>query len=154
MASTPEAGGPALTPDEQQLWRTLGRVIQRLPRVVDDAMTRASGLTMSEFSVLDTLREAPERTLRINEIATNTGLSSSRVSRVVAALAKQGWCLRERDASDGRGALAVLTDEGAAKAEAASVHHVRLAREHVLRHVPESARATLIETLHAISSAR
>lgn len=140
-----------LTSEEQLVWRSLGRVVQRLPRVVDEAMMRATGLTMTEFSVLDTLQEAENRTLRISDAAANTGLSSSRVSRVVDSLVTRGWCRRERDETDKRAALAVLTDEGYAKAEAAKPHHTRLAHDHVLTHIPEAERPKFIELLTAIA---
>ena len=142
-----------LAADEHELWRSLGRVVQRLPRVVDDDMVRASGLTMSEFAVLDSLREARGMTLRITDLAANTGLSHSRVSRMVDALSGRGWCRRERDASDGRAALAVLTEEGRRRAEDASAHHARIARRRVLEHVPAEVRDSFRAILTAIGDA-
>ncbi|WP_236789599.1 MarR family winged helix-turn-helix transcriptional regulator [Amycolatopsis sp. GM8] len=156
MDPAKERGGVTTPPDrltaeEQLVWRSLGRAVLRLPRIVDEAMMRTTGLTMTEFAVLDTLQEAEHRTLRISEVAANTGLSSSRVSRVVDSLATRGWCRREPDTTDRRAALAVLTEEGNTKAETAKPHHSRLAREHVLAHIPAEERAHFIAALTAIS---
>ncbi|MFJ7217751.1 MarR family winged helix-turn-helix transcriptional regulator [Amycolatopsis sp. NPDC098790] len=150
---SPDETPESLAADEQELWRSLGRVVQRLPRVIDDDMVRASGLTMSEFAILDSLREAGESTLRITELAANTGLSHSRVSRMVDQLSGRGWCRRERDASDGRAALAVLTEEGKNRADDASAHHARIARRRFLAHVPPEARDSFRSILVAISDA-
>jgi DNA-binding MarR family transcriptional regulator len=143
-----------LSPEERELWRSLGRVVQRLPRVVDTAMMRATGLSMTEFSVLDALSDAPERRLRISDLAAETGLSISRVSRVVDQLGTRGWCRRVRDDSDGRAALAVLTDDGAVQVAHAAQHHAELARDRVLRRVPAESRGAVVAALDAIADDR
>ncbi|WP_306215381.1 MarR family winged helix-turn-helix transcriptional regulator [Actinoplanes sp. RD1] len=151
----PETGAAppaALDPSELLLWTSLGRVVQRLPRLLDDAMLRSAGVTMSEFSVLDALRMSPDATARISDLAGMTGLSHSRVSRVVDAFAAKGWCRRERDAHDGRSALAVLTGEGVARIEAATPHHVSLAHDVVISRVAPESREAVIAALVAIAS--
>jgi DNA-binding MarR family transcriptional regulator len=148
--STP-ARADRLSPEEEQVWRSLGRVVQRLPRTVDGIMMRTTGLTMTEFSVLDALRDAPQRTLRITDLAAVTGLSPSRVSRVVDSLAARGWCRRERDATDGRAALAGLTSDGLAAADRATADHIRVAREYVLARVPAETRSAFAAALAAIA---
>ncbi|MGW6796421.1 MarR family winged helix-turn-helix transcriptional regulator [Streptomyces chartreusis] len=140
-----------LSLEEESVWRSLGRVVQRLPRTVDSAMLRTTGLTMTEFAVLDALRDTPQHTLRISDLAADTGLSSSRVSRVVDSMAARGWCQRERDTSDGRAALAKLTEEGLATAGAASAFHIQVAREYVLAHIPPEARPAFTTALAAIA---
>ncbi|MFH8470871.1 MarR family winged helix-turn-helix transcriptional regulator [Streptomyces sp. NPDC017991] len=148
---TAPAPAERLSVEEETVWRSLGRVVQRLPRTVDSIMLRSTGLTMTEFSVLDALRDNPQHTLRISDLAAVTGLSASRVSRVVDSMATRGWCRRERDATDGRAALAKLTEEGLATAGTASAFHVEVAREYVLAHVPAEARHAFITVLAAIA---
>lgn len=48
-----------LSADEDALWRALGRVSHLMPRVLDEEMTRATGLSMTEYAVLLMLAEAP-----------------------------------------------------------------------------------------------
>lgn len=141
-----------LTLEEQQMWRALGRVVQRLPRQLDDAMMRSTGLTMTEFSVLHVLHEAQDQTLRMSDLATSTGLSISRVSRVALAMEGRGWCERRRDEEDGRSALASLTPAGVAEVQRAKTHYSDIARQHVLDRVPRESLHVLAEALTAIAS--
>ncbi|MDL5158791.1 MarR family winged helix-turn-helix transcriptional regulator [Actinomycetospora termitidis] len=145
---------PTLDAEEERLWRNLGRVTQRLPRLLDDAMLRGAGLTMSEFAVLDAMGGSPEATVRMSDLAAEIGLSLSRVSRVVDKLAARGWCRRVRHGGDGRSALVVLTDDGGARVAAARPLHRRLAREHVLDRVPPADRDAVAAALAAIAEDR
>ncbi|MET0453058.1 MAG: MarR family transcriptional regulator [Mycobacterium sp.] len=147
------AGHAARTGEEVGLWRALGRVTQRLPRLLDEAMVRDTGLTMTEFAILDALSEAPDTTARVSELAAAIGLSPSRVSRALDALTSHGWCRRQPDVRDKRAALAVLSDEGRERVKAAMPHHQRLAHEYVLAHVPTDVRAALTAALTAIAEA-
>ncbi|MFD9699945.1 MarR family winged helix-turn-helix transcriptional regulator [Lentzea sp. NPDC059081] len=142
----------SLTLEEQAMWRALGRVVQRLPRQLDDAMLRSTGLTMTEFSVLHVLYEAEDRTLRMSDLATSTGLSISRVSRVALAMEGRGWCSRRRDEEDGRSALATLTQSGVEEVQRAKTRYSDIARQHVLDLVPRESLNVLAEALTAIAS--
>ncbi|WP_245554555.1 MarR family winged helix-turn-helix transcriptional regulator [Actinosynnema mirum] len=104
-----------LSADEDALWRALGRVSHLMPRVLDEEMTRATGLSMTEYAVLLMLAEAPERRLRMSELASAVALSGSRVTRVVDAMVRLGLLEKEKAPDDGRGAVAVLTDAGLAR---------------------------------------
>ncbi len=64
-----------------------------------------------EYFVLAVLSEAPDRRLRLSELAHQANASLSRLSHVVTRLEKRGWARRETVAGT-RGAFAVLTDEG------------------------------------------
>jgi DNA-binding MarR family transcriptional regulator len=48
----------------------------------------------------------------MSDLARRANQSQSRLSHTVARLEERGWVRRERSAEDGRGNLAVLTDEG------------------------------------------
>ncbi|GAA1712380.1 MarR family winged helix-turn-helix transcriptional regulator [Kribbella yunnanensis] len=147
----PSRSQEPLDAEDLLLWRSLGRLVQRLPRALDNAMLRTSGLTMTEFSVLEALADADDHAMRVTDLAREVGLSHSRVSRVIDDLAARGWCGRSRDAQDGRAALALLTEAGEAEAKKAGEHHLRLARERVLAHVRPEDRAVLIAALSAIA---
>jgi DNA-binding MarR family transcriptional regulator len=140
-----------LDDDELLLWRALGRVAQQLPRLVEPEMLRASGLSMTEFAVLDALASSEAGSLRVVDLAEAIGLSASRVSRVVDTLLARTWVERRKDASDARATLLSITPDGTERLESAAPHHARLARRHVLDHVPPSRRAALRRALDQIA---
>ena len=65
-----------LTPTEELFWRALMRIVLSLPRQLHDDMVRATGLTASEYTVIMNLSEAPNRQLRMADLASATGLSA------------------------------------------------------------------------------
>jgi MarR family transcriptional regulator, 2-MHQ and catechol-resistance regulon repressor len=72
----------------------------------------AAGLATTEFDVLLRLARSPGERLRMTDLATQTALSTSGVTRVVDRLEKRGLVRRESCASDRRGAYAALTGPG------------------------------------------
>ncbi|MDR7274575.1 MarR family winged helix-turn-helix transcriptional regulator [Catenuloplanes atrovinosus] len=140
-----------LTQDEDAVWRTLAQVVHQLPRVLDEDMSRAEGLSMTEFAILRVLSEAPDHRLRMVELAAATALSPSRITRVVGDLARIGMVSRERHASDARGSVAALTDVGLKKAESADPAHVASARRWVLDHIDPADRPAVLRALRRIA---
>ena len=121
-----------LSADERQAWMTLVGVIMRLQPALDAQLRRDTGLSYFEYQVLAGLSEAPERTLRMSELAVLAEGSLSRLSMVVSRLEKQGWVRRSPDPDDGRYTLAVLTDKGWDKVVASAPGHVEEARRLVI----------------------
>jgi DNA-binding MarR family transcriptional regulator len=72
----------------------------------------ASGLSMTEFDVLLRLARSPGRRLRMTDVATQTALSTSGITRVVDRLEARGLVARQTCPSDRRGAFAVITAAG------------------------------------------
>jgi DNA-binding MarR family transcriptional regulator len=75
----------------------------------------AHGIAPVEFEVLLRLSRSPAQRLRMTDLATQAGLSTSGVTRVVDRLERSGMVRRENCPSDRRGSLAVLTDKGAGR---------------------------------------
>jgi DNA-binding MarR family transcriptional regulator len=127
----------ALNADEEAFLRAFGRAMTVVPRVFDAELQRAQGLAASEYMALMHLSEAPERRLRMSELAFACALSLSGMTRIVSRLEVDGLVTRERSASDGRGWNAVLTDEGLARLEQAWPTHLTSVRRHVIDHLDE-----------------
>ena len=64
------------------------------------------------YDVLWGLERAPERRVRMSELADRVVLSRSNLTRLVDRLEEAGLVARQRSAEDRRGAYAVLTDKG------------------------------------------
>ena len=116
--------------DEQQVaWRSFVALLLRLPAALDGELQKDAGITQFDYLVLSGLSEAPNRTLRMSELAATASSSLSRLSHVVSRLEAKGWVRREPCAADGRFINAVLTDEGWEKVVATAPGHVIAVRE-------------------------
>ena len=98
---------------EMQAWLRLLRVVMLLPGALDRQLRQDAGLTHASYMVLACLSAAPERSMRMSELARVTATSQSRLSHSVAALERRGWVQRRPCPDDGRGQIATLTDAGA-----------------------------------------
>lgn len=117
-----------LDESEQQAWRKLAAVILKLPGELEGQLQRDAGMTQFEYWVIAMLSEAPDRTLRLSQLAARSNGSLSRLSHVVTRLEKRGWLRREPCPDDARATLAVLTEAGWEKVVAAAPGHVETVR--------------------------
>ena len=104
----------------------------RLLPALDAQLRRDAGISHFEYEVLAALSEAPERTLRMSDLAVLAEGSLSRLSQVVARLEKKKWVRRTPDPTDGRYTLAILTDDGWDKIVATAPGHVNEVRRLVI----------------------
>ncbi|HEY3009913.1 MAG TPA: MarR family transcriptional regulator [Micromonosporaceae bacterium] len=116
---------------EQRAWRAFLGTYHLLQDALDRQLQRDAGMPHAYYIVLAMLSEAPDRTLRMSELANRVFGSQSRMSHAVARLEERGWVRRERYPHDRRGQLAVLTDEGYAVLAAAAHGHVTAVRENL-----------------------
>lgn len=141
-----------LTPTEEALWRALMRLMLTLHRALDDDLLRARGMTANEYTVLVNLSEAPNRELRITELADAAALSVSRMSRLIDELQSRSLVAKRRSEIDARGNVASLTRQGIARLEAAYPDHLASARRLVLDHVDRGDLARVARTLELIAT--
>ncbi|MGK5169109.1 MarR family winged helix-turn-helix transcriptional regulator [Geodermatophilus sp. CPCC 205761] len=132
----PEPGRPAGEPrwldaDEQRAWRAWLYSSQLLQDRLDRELTHETGISHAYYEILVALSETPERRMRMSELADTCLSSRSRLSHAVSRLEERGWVRRQVCPEDGRGQLAVLTDEGFASLEAAAPIHVESVRTHL-----------------------
>lgn len=120
-----------LTDHEQRAWRAFLQATQQLFQQLDSELQHEAGLPLAYYQTLAMLSEAPDRTLRMSELAVRTWSSRSRLSHAVDRLEERGWVRRVSCPSDRRGAYAQLTDEGYAVLAAAAPSHVESVRRHV-----------------------
>jgi DNA-binding MarR family transcriptional regulator len=138
MAPTDEPAGI-------EAWRafllTHAAVVRRLERELE----REQHLPLAWYDVLLELNAAPDRRLRMQDLAGRVVLSRSRVSRVVDEMVRAGLVRREPDPDDGRAAFAVVTDAGRAALRRAAPVYLAGIEEQFLSHLT-AAELRTIET--------
>lgn len=100
----------------QQLaaWRAFLKVHAIVVNQIDHDLAAAEQLPLSSYDVLIELYDAPERRLRMHELAERVVLSRSGLTRLVDRLEAEGFLKRDRSGTDRRGAYAVITEQGIA----------------------------------------
>ncbi|MFE9202877.1 MarR family winged helix-turn-helix transcriptional regulator [Micromonospora sp. NPDC006431] len=136
-----------LDPDEQRTWRAFLTASRALMDTLDRELQRDAGMPHAYYEILVRLSEAPDRRLRMSELADATGSSRSRLSHAAARLEAAGWIRREDCPTDRRGQIAVLTDDGFATLAAAAPGHV----EGVRRHLFDALSPAQVDQLRRIS---
>jgi DNA-binding MarR family transcriptional regulator len=139
-----------LDDDEQRTWRAFLTAQRLLFDRLERQLQRDAGLPHAYYEILVRLSEAPDRTLRMSQLADSSLSSRSRLSHAVARLEAAGWVRRRACAEDRRGAFAELTDDGLAKLEEAAPGHVEAVREDLLDALTPAQRRALREVSEAL----
>lgn len=87
------------------------------------------GLGNVDFEVLMRLARSPGGELRMTDLAAQTGLSTSGVTRVVDRLERDGFATRRACPTDRRGSFTVITATGLAKMREILPGHLALIEE-------------------------
>lgn len=140
-----------LDAEQQRHWRAYLAASTLLSDRLSRELQASHGMTMADYEILVRLSEAPDRRLRMSELADNTLSSRSRLSHQVDRLEKAGWVKREACETDRRGANAVLTDHGFSVLEAAAPTHVAGVREHLVDLLTPEQFAALGSALAAVA---
>ena len=114
---------------EQRQWRTFLDTVRGVSRTLERQLLRDAGMPHAYYGILVALSEAPERRLRMGDLAANVGFSPSRLSHAVARMEQAGWVERRPRPSSGRERDAQLTDLGVVALTRAAPGHVALVRE-------------------------
>ena len=125
----------------------------KLPWAIDSQLQRESGLSMAEYMAMAMLSNAPQRTMRMSDLAKVTNASLSRLSHLVKRLEQREWIRREQDSVDARVTNAILTDVGLAALSSAAPGHVRGIRKLVLDSLPAGHLRRLAQDATAITAA-
>ncbi|MET9075483.1 MarR family transcriptional regulator [Streptomyces sp. NPDC004232] len=117
-----------LSPEEQRAWRAYMAATHLLEDAMDRQLQQDAGMPHLFYSVLANLSEAPERRLRMTDLAETVKITRSRLTYAVTRLERDGLVRREDCRWDRRSSIAVLTDEGMAVLERAAPGHVETVR--------------------------
>ncbi|WP_305095096.1 MarR family winged helix-turn-helix transcriptional regulator [Prescottella sp. R16] len=104
-------------------WRSFIDGSQRLMDVLNRELESEHALSLAEYRILVMLSESPDGSLRMSELADGVLSSRSRLTHQIRRMETEGMVERSQCVEDGRGVLAVVTDEGRKRlAEAAPTH--------------------------------
>jgi DNA-binding MarR family transcriptional regulator len=135
-------------PTYADAWIGLLQTHRQLTRALDTELEAQHGLALSGLELLARLAASPDRRLRLSFLAGQTGLSLSRVSRIVDALEDRGLVERQSCPADARAINAHLTPHGSELLAAAERTHVAAVQQRFFDHLS----APEIETLATVFS--
>ncbi|MFF3894188.1 MarR family winged helix-turn-helix transcriptional regulator [Streptomyces sp. NPDC001812] len=140
-----------LNDEEQRVWRSYIEASTLLEDHLDRQLQRDAGMPHLYYSLLVKLAEAPQRRLRMTELAMLAKITRSRLSHAVARLEKNGWVRREDCPSDKRGQFAVLTDEGFEVLSRHAPGHVHAVRQALLDRLTPEQQKSLGEIMEIVA---
>ena len=137
---------------EQRTWRAFLNAQRLLLDRLERQLQRDAGLPLAYYEILVQLSEAPDRTLRMSQLADSSLSSRSRLSHAVARLETAGWVRRRACTEDRRGAWAELTPAGLAKLDATAPGHVDAVRADLFDALTRAQQDALREAAEALTA--
>jgi len=121
-----------------------------LKEVLHRHLVDECGLTIQSFVLLLRLSRSPERRLRMSDLADQTGLTPSGLTRAIDRLAQAGLVERLPCPDDRRGSYAALTTEGLTRVRAAVQPHLRHLDEEFVGRLTADERDDLARILRKV----
>ncbi|MEU4878434.1 MarR family winged helix-turn-helix transcriptional regulator [Streptomyces sp. NPDC021608] len=130
---------------EQRAWRSLMKMQAGLSEYIERQLRTHSGLSTADYQVLAHLSEAPEGRLRSFALGDALQWEKGRLSQHLTRMQNRNLIRRERCATDQRGAVVVITDQGRTIIETAAPLHLADVRNVLIDHVTPGQMDLLIE---------
>jgi len=140
-----------LNPREMKAWRSYIIASRRLLDALDLDLA-GHDLSMADYEVLALLSEAPDRRMRMTELADLAMVSKSRLSHRMKVMEKIGWVKRQACDSDKRGSWAVMTDKGWKAIVKAAPDHVASVRNRLIDHLTAKDQEDISKIFERIQS--
>ena len=131
---------------EMAAWRAFLSTSHLLDRRIEEQLKAEAGLTHPQYEILVRLADAPDRQMRMTELARGVVVSKSALTYQITQLEKAGLVERANCPSDERGVLAVLTEAGVRCLERVAPGHVEVVRAYLIDRLSR-------EELHAMTTA-
>ncbi len=133
-------------------WRAFLNAHATVVERIERDLAEAQQLPLGAYDVLFALEEAPDKRLRMRELASAVVLNRSTLSRRVDRLEQEGLLTRERADTDRRGAYAVLTERGREALRAAWPVYAHGIEEYFAAHLSEAEVGMLTEALRRVAA--
>jgi len=150
MARNSSSAPRWLNPTEMKAWRGYIIASRRLLEALDLDLD-AHELSMADYEILAQLSDAPERSMRMSELADVAMLSRSRLSHRMKVMEKAGWVKRVACEDDKRGYYAVMTPKGWKAIVAAAPDHVESVRTRFVDHLTKSDQTAIAEIFERVT---
>ncbi len=139
-----------LTAEQQRYWRAFRDGVVLLFDALGHDLEDRSGLSLHEYEVMVRLSEAPDRTLRMSQLASDISHSRSRLTHTIARMEEAGLVQRVACASDARGVNCMLTQAGWERLVEAAPSHVASVRERLVDVLTDDQLAALGDAMDAV----
>lgn len=141
-----------LNSSEMKAWRRYIVASRRLLDALDNDLTEHD-LSMADYEILAQLSDAPNRSMRMSELADQAMLSRSRLSHRMKVMEKAGWVKREACPIDKRGYFAVMTAKGWKAIVAAAPDHLHSVRTRFVDHLSKADQVALASIFEKVGEA-
>ncbi|GAB3807442.1 MarR family winged helix-turn-helix transcriptional regulator [Micromonospora zhanjiangensis] len=95
-------------------WSKVAAFASAVDASLDGWLADSYRVGLTEFRALVFLAQAPDKELRVNDLAQRVGLNQSSATRLVSRLEAKGFARRDLCPDDRRGVYAVITEQGQA----------------------------------------
>ena len=139
-----------LSPKEEKAWRSYIVASRRMWDAMECDLSPHE-LSMSDYEILVRLSEAPDRQVRMTELADSAMISKSRLSHRMKVMEKAGWVRREMCKFDKRGQFAIMTEKGWKAIVKAAPDHVASIRGRFMDHLTAKDQEDLARIFDRVS---
>lgn len=139
-----------LNETQAQAWRALLVFVNRgLPQL--ERSLKEQGLLVVHYSILVALSGAPDKTMRLSDLADAANLSQSRLTHRLKTMTGRHQILITADDEDGRGKNATLTTDGQQLLEAVAPIHVEDVQRLIFDHLDATETANLAQAMSKVA---
>jgi DNA-binding MarR family transcriptional regulator len=148
--TTSQQNARIVTGTHLDAWQRLLRANCVFMRQLDAELQAEHGMTISDYDVLVSLRDAPDGHLRMSDLSKRTMLTRSGMTRLVQGLERDGIVERLECPSDARVSWVRLSDSGRERLDAARATHHAGIRRVFADHLEDAEAEQLAELLGRI----
>lgn len=123
---------------------------RKITRVMDETLQVGSELSSSEYSVLVSLSEAEDHSLRLRDLCAGLDWDRSRTSHQITRMERRGLVSKRKSEGDARGVIVTITDEGGKRLKLAAPEHVESIRRVIFDHMDPADRPVLTRFLEGV----
>ncbi|RVW01021.1 MarR family winged helix-turn-helix transcriptional regulator [Rhodococcus spongiicola] len=134
-------------------WRGFIDGSQRLMDVLNRELQSAHDISLAEYRILAMLSESLDGALRMSDLADGVLSSRSRLTHQIRRMENEGMVERGQCVEDGRGVLAVITDEGRRRLAEAAPTHVAGVRNYLIDLLDTTELKVLAEVFDKVDGA-
>ncbi|MDT5302010.1 MAG: hypothetical protein QOG79_5252 [Mycobacterium sp.] len=144
---------PGLDIAEQRSWQNFLDSALRLYATLNKSLVEEHHLTLNDVRLLDVLDRSATGSARMGDLADDLMSLPSRVTRQIHRLEAQNLVRRCSSPDDGRGVLAIVTDDGRTRLHGAMATYGRGVRAHFLGRLSRAQVAAMGENCRRIGVA-